>query len=331
MPEQTALPRWRGFNLLEMFTTRNDGNWREEDFRWIADWGFDFVRLPMCYLLWTEGDDVFKVKEPMLAHIDRAVRLGEEHGLHVCLNLHRGPGYSVNPERKEPFDLWKDQAALDAFCFHWQLLARRYRGIPSERLSFNLINEPPAASPTGMTRADHERVVRAAVAAIRAVDPERLVIADGISWGNVPGPELADLGVAQSCRAYAPMGISHYKANWVNVSDWPEPAWPGLAHKGETWDRARLERHYQPWVDLAKAGVGIHCGEGGALKHTPHEVVLRWLRDVLEILTAHGIGLALWNFRGAFGILDSGRADAAYEDWHGHQLDRKLLALLQEF
>jgi len=59
--------------------------------------------------------------------------------------------------------------------------------------------------------------------------------------------------------------------------------------------------------------------------------VLAWLRDVLEILTSHNIGWAIWNFRGSFGIIDSGREDVQYEDFHGHKLDRKLLALLQEF
>jgi len=29
--------------------------------------------------------------------------------------------------------------------------------------------------------------------------------------------------------------------------------------------------------------------------------------------------------------LDSERADVAYADWHGHQLDRALLALLQHY
>ncbi|HSV99889.1 MAG TPA: hypothetical protein VLI39_06935 [Sedimentisphaerales bacterium] len=52
---------------------------------------------------------------------------------------------------------------------------------------------------------------------------------------------------------------------------------------------------------------------------------------MLEILTSPNLGLALWNFRGTFGILDSGRTDVAYEDFHGHKLDRKLLSLLQEF
>ena len=330
MPAQTVLPRWRGFNLLEMFTTRSRGDFQEDDFRWIADWGFDFVRIPMCYLLWVEGEDVFAVREQMLKKVDRCVHLGRKYGIHVCLNFHRAPGYSVNPERDEPFNLWKDEEALRAFCFHWQLFSKRYRGVPSEHLSFNLVNEPAAPSESRMTRADHERVVRAVVAAIREVDPDRLIIADGLSWGNAPCPELADLGIAQSCRAYAPMGVSHYKATWVDSKGWPEPTWPCVLQHGQRWDRARLEEHYRPWADLARQGIGVHCGEGGAVCHTPHDVVLGWLRDVLEILTAHGIGFALWNFRGAFGILDSGREDVDYEDWHGHALDRELLSLLQQ-
>ena len=57
--------------------------------------------------------------------------------------------------------------------------------------------------------------------------------------------------------------------------------------------------------------------------------MLAWLGDVLDILTENGIGYALWNFRGDFGILDSGRTDMVYGDWHGHKLDAKLLDLLK--
>ncbi len=330
-PAQTMLPRWRGFNLLELFTTKSDGQFREDDFRWIADWGFDFVRLPMCYLHWTVNDDPFRIDEAALARVDRAVELGRQYGLHVSLNFHRAPGYSVNPERQEPFDLWKDAAALDAFCLHWRTFAQRYRGIPSSELSFDLVNEPPAPTTEGMTRLDHARVARTTVEAIRMVDPERLIIADGLSWGNDPSPELLDLRIAQSCRAYLPMGISHYKAPWVGGENFPPPQWPNGDSYGERWDRARLEAHYAQWTELAHAGAGVHCGEGGAYIHTPHDIVLRWFRDVLEILTAHHIGFALWNFRGAFGILDSNRPDVRYEDWHGHALDREYLRLLQEF
>jgi endoglucanase len=330
-PSQTVLPRWRGFNLLDAFTTHSDANFREDDLRWMRDWGFNFVRIPACYTLWIEDDDPYKLHEPMLEKIDRIVRLGQEYGIHICLNFHRGPGYSVNPERQEPFNLWKDDAAQAAFCFHWETFARRYRGISSDQLSFNLLNEPANEAYDGMTRADHERVMRAAVASIHAIDPHRLIIADGVNWGNTPLPELTDLPIAQACRAYLPMNISHYKAPWVGGENWPEPSWPGVMHDGEFWDRTRLETHYQAWADLAAQGVGVICGEGGAFAYTPHTVALAWLRDVLEILTAHHIGFVQWEFRGTFGILDSRRSDTVYEDWHGHQLDRQMLDLLQAF
>ena len=329
--KQNELPRWRGFNLLEMFTTRSDGDFQEDDFRWMAEWGFDFARIPACYTLWIKDDDVYALDEAMLAKVDRVVRLGQRYGIHIDLNFHRGPGYSVNREREEPFSLWRDQEALDAFIFHWETFAKRYRGISSKDLSFNLINEPKNPTPEEMTREDHERVIRATVAAIREIDPDRLIIIDGLTWANDPVPELADLDVAQSCRAYVPMGISHYQASWVESEGWPEPTWPGALHHGQPYDREKLAAHYQRWADLVAQGVGVHCGEGGAYNRTPHDVFLRWFRDVLDILTGHNIGYALWNFRGAFGILDSGREDVSYEDWYGHTLDRELLELLQAY
>ena len=46
-------------------------------------------------------------------------------------------------------DLYEDtpekmQKALDAAVFHWKMFAKRYKGIPSKQLSFDLINEPPS-------------------------------------------------------------------------------------------------------------------------------------------------------------------------------------------
>lgn len=336
MTNPNRLPRWRGFNLLEKFIKHPDpgGNppFREDDFRWIADWGFDFVRLPMSYRCWSSPEHWRTFEESTLVHIDQAVELGRRHRVHVNLNFHRAPGYCIAPE-PEPFNLWKDREAEDAFCFHWETFARRYRGIPSGRLSFNLVNEPHWPDDARMSRPDHERVIRRAVATIRAVDPDRLIIADGICCGTAPCPELADLGVAQSCRAYAPFGVSHYQAPWATWVNWaqvPPPAWPGGWEHGAAWSREHLAAFYQPWRDLVAQGIGVHCGEGGAFNRTPHEVVLRWLRDVLEILHESGIGFALWNFRGAFGILDSGRDDVAYGDWYGHKLDGRLLDLLRQ-
>ncbi len=340
MPPHNPLPRWRGFNLLEMYTANGTESFREEDFKWIADWGFDFVRLPLSYTLWLQGGDPFRIDEsgPAFARLDQAVEFADRHGLHLCLNFHRAPGYSVSRERREPFNLWRHQAARDAFCLHWQTLAQRYAGIPSRRLSFDLLNEPPrpwlfGRLTGGMTRAAHETVMRAAITAIRQTDPARTIILDGLDYGRRPCPEFADLpNVAQSCRAYEPFDLSHYRAPWMPFAGrWRAPAWPlRRDFFGRHWSRARIEAVYAPWRALIEQGIGVHCGEAGCYHHTPHGVFLAWFRDVLEVLGSHGIGWALWNFRGPFGVLDSGRRDAPYTDWHGHQLDGALLALLQE-
>jgi endoglucanase len=328
-PAQTVLPRWKGFNLTYFFTKWEDATPAEDDFRWMQDWGFNFVRLPMSYDLWVQPDDWYAVKEDVLERIDQVVELGEKYGLHVSLNFHRGPGYCVNPP-KEKLSLWKEKRAEEAFCWHWEMFAQRYKGISSDRLSFDLINEPRSPDDK-MSREDYERVVRAATKAIRQADAGRYVIIDGLRWGRDTVPELIDLGLGQSMRGYDPMQISHYKASWVNGDRFPNPVWPDVEGTAHKWDRKRLEELYKPWFELARKGVGVHCGECGCYNKTPHPVFLAWFRDVLEILTEQNVGYALWNFRGNFGLLNSKRADVDYEDFHGHKLDRRLLSLLQEF
>ena len=146
-------------------------------------------------------------------YISRLLTEISNYGVHVCLNFHRAPGYCVNPGEKEPFSLWHDNEAVEAFAWHWRMFAKRYKGISSEKLSFNLVNEPPGEK-DGVTLKDYRRAIEAAVKAIREVDPSRLIIVDGMDTGNTPCPELGDLGVSQSCRAYIPMSLTHYKAGW---------------------------------------------------------------------------------------------------------------------
>jgi aryl-phospho-beta-D-glucosidase BglC (GH1 family) len=477
-PGRRVLPRWRGFNLLEKFY-RNDP-FRETDFQWISEWGFDFVRLPMDYRQWTDADDPYAIKEPVIEHIDQAIELGRKYGVHVSLNLHNAPGYSVNRAAKQTLNLWKDAEAQKQFAFQWSNFARRYRGIPSSQLSFNLVNEP-----ANIDELAYVKAVRGAIDGIRAADPTRLIITDGLNWGREPVLSLASEGVAQSTRGYEPFGLTHYRANWVSGADrFPLPQWPVPQVNGHLYgpgnrelhsalviegrfeqamalrirvgqvssrgrllvqadDRTILEKDFRPgpgagewkeavfaeqwkvyqniydrdytaavpagtkrvrlanaegdwltvrevglgpaedqdapehiltvtdtawgrpqrepvkfdpnangpafvaprmqdrqwlyndrilpWKKVADAGVGVHVGEWGAFRFTPHDVVLRWARDQLSLWTEAGFGWALWNFRGTFGILDSNRDDVQYEEFRGHKLDRKFLTLLREF
>ncbi len=178
----------------------------------------------------------------------------------------------------------------------------------------------------------YRMVAKNAAAAIRESNPKHLVIADGNNVGNSVIPEIMDLNIAQSCRGYFPHYVSHYKAPWVfkDPESAPIPVWPGEI-EGKYYGREQLEKYYEPWIELARKGIGVHCGECGCWSKTPHDVFLAWFGDVADILTRNNIGYALWNFRGDFGILDSNRSDVDYKDWYGHKLDQKLLDLLKRY
>ncbi|MBI9018532.1 MAG: hypothetical protein JEZ07_14865 [Phycisphaerae bacterium] len=89
--------------------------------------------------------------------------------------------------------------------------------------------------------------------------------------------------------------------------------------------------HLKAWYDLSREKTGVIVGEWGCHNKTPHDVTLRWMEDNLKNYAKAKIGWALWNFKGSFGIIDSERKDVQYEDFHGHQLDRKMLELLQKY
>jgi endoglucanase len=350
-PSANSLPKWRGFNLLDFYNPSGKPTSKPttaEHFKWMQDWGFNFIRIPIPYPYYLNFDrsrdilpeEVYHTDPQKLEEIDHLVTLAQQYGMHVSLNLHRAPGYCINAGFHEPYNLWKDQAALDAFCFHWNMWAHRYKEMSKDKISFDLLNEPTMRedmndqhSPSSPLPGElYRKVAAAAVAAIRKENPDRLIVADGNAGGSLVTPELRDLGIAQSCRGYYPHAISHYKAPWANKDPehLPVPVWPGQV--GDQYlSRAMLEKFYRPWLDLMKQGVGVHCGECGSWKKTPHDVFIAWFTDVLDILSSAGIGFATWNYIGDFGILDSGRDDVAYEDWYGHKLDRKMLDLLQKY
>ncbi len=329
---QPRIPRWRGFNLP--LGGRSGRTYRESDFAWMAGWGFNFARLPLSYWTWSSPKDWLRIDPKSLEPVDRAIEFGRQHGIHINLCLHRIPGYCVNQRELEPHLLFDAprasmDRALDAAVHHWRYLAGRYRDIPSDRLSFDLLNEPPWM--TDQSR--YVEIVRTLVAAIRERSPGRLIVADGADIGQTPVPGIVDLGLVQSTRGYLPKAVSHYTATWVPPNEFESfatPTWPLVDARGRTWDRARLrDELIVKWQPLVDRGVPVHVGEWGCFNRTPRAVALAWMRDLLALWREAGWGWAMWNLRGEFGIVDSGRADANYEPFEGHKLDRAMLELMQ--
>jgi len=346
------LPRWRGFNLLDYFSPNKADTSRgftsDEELKWMADWGFDFVRIPMAYPRYVKfdptknisPDDVLNFDEKVMDEVEALVDRANKYKIHVSLDLHRAPGFCVNAGFHEPYNLWEDQEAQEAFYLHWEMWAKRFASRSRDQISFDLVNEPCTREDMNdqyskrgpIPGALYREVVLKSMERIRKYNADRIIVADGNNVGADFIPEIADLDVGQSCRGYFPHYISHYRAPWVfeNPDDSPEVVWPGTID-GRYFDRKTIEDFYRPWIEAVNRGVGVHCGECGCWNQTPHDVFLAWFEDVLSVLTENGIGWGLWEFKGTFGILNSGRKDVDYEDWHGYKLDRKLLRLLQKY
>lgn len=352
--QQNVFPRWRGFHLLQMFHElpaegRSDAEmtqayrFRERDFQFMADFGFDFVRLPLDYRTLTKDGGLFGLMEERFALLDEAVRWGEKYGVHVDVNLHRAPGYCIvdsipalsKGRKTEALNLWTDAEAQESFKAIWAEFARRYKGISSDALSFNMVNEPrmiPAETYTN--------IMKDTIGAIHAVDADRLCIIDGLNTGNSPVYEMVHMAprhVGQACRGYIPHGVSHHKLAFLANTD-DEAVWPGSLHCFENyedpteWNPDNLDAHYRVWAAVANAwNMGVVCSEMGCGCKTPHDVALRWLEDLLFILKKYNIGWGMWNLVGGFGILNSGRADVDYEEFRGEKLDRELLELLRKY
>ncbi len=353
---------WRGFNLLEKFMIYwGDRPFAELDFQRMSEWGFDFVRLPMDYRCWIIDGDFYKINEKTLKEIDQAVEYGKTYGIHVDINFHRAPGYCINPPR-EALCLWRDEEVLQACEHHWRLFTDRCKGIPSEQVSFNLVNEPLGSDVSmeiGADMAAYKRFVERMLKAIREVDKDRLVLADGlITKGHYePVPDIEDPLFGQSFHVYEPPWLTHLGASWARPWDMydEQPEYPGvppnidkyleklprdspyrrsfLAFQNVRIDRSWLQNWMKPYLDLKQKGVFVHCGELGVYsRKVPRQSQLNWYRDVLGILSRHRVGWAQWNLRGAFGIINTEREEFHSETLpNSDRLDSELLKLIQTY
>jgi endoglucanase len=332
---QPRIPRWRGFNFTEMNGWRHGGRpYRESDFEWMAGWGFNFARLPCAYVVWSDPKDWMSIDGDALKPLDQALEFGRQYGVHTCVSMNHVPGYSVNGSDHEPFKLFDSPRdsmlkALDAAVHQWKYLANRYRDVPSTRLSFDLLNEPPFMQ----DQSRYVEICKTLIRGIREVSPDRLIFANGADIGQTPVLGLIDEGIVQSSHDYQPKMVSHYTATWVPAREFEStavPTWPMVDKNGVLWNKEKLRvEEIEKWKPLTDAGAPVHVGEWGCFSHTPRQACMGWMADQLSLWKEAGWGWALWNLRGNFGIVDSDRPGVTYENFQGHKLDREMLELLR--
>lgn len=327
---------WHGFNLLGLFgidtskDKRTTGFFDEDHFRWMHQWGFNFARLPMDYRFFAKADDWTQLLPDGFAKVDTAVEHGRKYGIHVQICLHRAPGFTITSwDLDTDKKLQSDKEPQDAFINIWCEFARRYKDISSQEVSFNLINEP-----NGFTEEQYIDLFGRTVDAIHEIDPNRFIMLDGNNVAATPVPYFFKVPMTgQAFRGYTPHAISHYGAWYIKEQPEVEPVWPmdKSMVDNRSWIYEQPETTLNKYIDIRKTDYPIMIGEFGCYNKIAHKTALAWMDHCLNLWHKHGLGWAIWNLDGPFGIMDSERTDIEYEDLEGHKLDRKMLELLQKY
>lgn len=244
----------RGFNLQSEILTgeRVNGDAEEWAFKFMADEGFNFARIPMEVQELYVDSEYTVWNDDALLEIDRIIALGQKYNIHILLDLHTLPG--IRPGGIEPTDSDIDS---DERLIIWKnifyVISRRYQDVPSRDLSYNLINEPNL-----IETEEYIDNIRQVWSVIREVDPTRLLFIDP-NYSN--SQSLYDLSsfddpyLVASPHFYQPFFVTHYLAEWVEGAEfYPEPQYPSVDFNGFIYGSYHPDLH-QPLLlqgDLKK-------------------------------------------------------------------------------
>jgi endoglucanase len=233
----------------------------EADIRFIKSAGFNTVRIPLHYRLLMTDDGA--IQGEGWALLDRVLGWVREAGLLAILDLHAAPGgqtginHDDGPGYPLMFYVPRDRALTVRL---WRAIALRYSGNPAI-LGYDLLNEPIAPyHDTATLNPRLEPFYKEVTAAIREVDPGRIVILAGGQWSSsfdMLGPPFTDN------LAYT------YHLFWASTK------------------RDSIQRH----LNLANLyDVPLFLGETG-------ELTDEWNERFRKLHETHGIGWAFWTYK----------------------------------
>jgi endoglucanase len=341
----------RGINASEWFaqvydkrgyTAEHFQAWTTaEDIALIKSMGFDHVRLsvnpqPMV------NEGMFNEREPnkipadYLSHLDAAVKMILDHGLAVVIDLHPDSDFKARLAKGSD----QDDEFVERLADFWRALAAHYSApdFDADRVFLEIMNEPEFSD-----RYRWLGVQMKLAAAIREGAPGLTIIAAGARWSNddelVFEEPLHDSNVIYNFHFYEPYLFTHqgatwstYYWHWLRGLRYPSTAESAeraaalapdevdrlqvIRYGHEHWDAARIESEMKQAAEWARRrGVPLVCNEFGVFREyaDPHDRAA-WLHDVRTALERNGIGWAVWDYSGSFGVVTKKDGKAFADD-----------------
>ncbi|MCE1199744.1 MAG: glycoside hydrolase family 5 protein [Marinilabiliales bacterium] len=162
-----------------------------QDIRYIAKTGANSIRVPFHYKLFTHEDYMgLSTGQDGFTRLDSLVSWCRESGLYVILDMHDAPGGQTGDNIDDSYGypwLFTSLESRQLFLKIWREIADHYKNEPVV-LGYDLLNEPIAhyfKEDLPKLNAALEPLYKEAVAAIRTVDKNHLVLLGGAQWdGN---------------------------------------------------------------------------------------------------------------------------------------------------
>ena len=161
----------------------------EEDVAYIASTGANTIRLPFHYKLFTDEDYMgTKSGGDGFALMDRCVEWCRRYGLYLILDMHDAPGGQTGANIDDSYGypwLFRSEPSQALFCDIWKRIAAHYKDEPVI-LGYELVNEPiaPYFADKNELNSLLEPLYKRAVAAIREVDGNHIILLGGAQWNG---------------------------------------------------------------------------------------------------------------------------------------------------
>lgn len=311
----------RGVNLGNHWEAPPGGwgtTYTTDDIDLIAKEGFDHIRVPVAWHFHLADG---KISPKLLAELEPVLKRALQRKLTVIVNWQHFEALCTEPEKNRA-----------AFNDGWKTVARHFKDWPPE-LYFELVNEPNGALDHEILTAIHAE----GIAAIRAVSPQRILLADPPQWAAVPGLDRfflpdGDDRIIVTIHSYEPFQFTHQQAEWVKYGDlksitYPGPpaspvplpeslrdnaglaAWLDAYNTKKGSDNPCTAATFEHLLDDAVAwskhfGRPVHIGEFGCYQKADPASRARYVRDFRLAAEKRGLPWAMWDWKAGFGYWD---------------------------